>query len=539
MIKIICTCKKINKDILKVFCEIKPFEEAYGEIKKIKLDPLNPTVYIIHECYKNQTSKLSKLNRFFSSYPLIFSMFKASNIRNIEVLNLTEIVDSYVSLKSLDPVIKEISKFLKIDIIDIIKGEAYKKLPPDFYNIVEGENSHEKRWRNIPLFKIDKQKSNQYDSGFLLASIYDSHMVTIAFTNILMNVVSRSIELRDMYTGGHSLRVAKLSELFANYLLKMKAKYKNIENDIKNLPESGFIFLSGLLHDLGKIFVPMSLLRKQYGWSLHDHLYLQLHTIHPIELLGDLNIENNSRIYDLIYKSLKKSLLDPIKNHHKPFEWKSSEPLSLMTKIISITDKLDALKTTRSYKEGLPWLEIFLVLYCESCPRNCSNCKINAKQNCSNITLKKFFDSKKGFLEILKEEYRGGRTLNKKELREKLHERIDVKIKKLKEFKIEKMDHGTFSFKKGEYIASLDQNIYSYFVDFFNDQYKSIKEIYNQENKPKDSKEEKHGFENLKDQLFLYYVARHRENQTPLGEKIDSMQELINNMKSFKTGDLL
>jgi putative nucleotidyltransferase with HDIG domain len=92
------------------------------------------------------------------------------------------------------------------------------------------------------------------------------------------------LELRDPYTLGHSVRVARIAKLIA--------EESKVKIDIKNLQ------YAALLHDIGKIAVPDSILHKATILSKAEKILIEQHTV-----LGYESVQN-LRIPDIIKETI-------------------------------------------------------------------------------------------------------------------------------------------------------------------------------------------------------------------------------------------
>ena len=136
-------------------------------------------------------------------------------------------------------------------------------------------------------------------------------------------------EQRDTYTGGHSLRVAKYCKFIAQEL-DMKPK------DIDDLYEAA------ILHDIGKIAIPDSILLKPGKLSKVEYSIIQLHV-----KLG----------YELLVKyPMFKNIANIIKVHHERIDGSGypdglkGDEINLCGKIMGVADSFDAMTTNRIYK---------------------------------------------------------------------------------------------------------------------------------------------------------------------------------------------
>ena len=149
----------------------------------------------------------------------------------------------------------------------------------------------------------------------------------------VMEALANTIDAKDKYTNGHSIRVAKYSRMIS---LKMGLPEETCEN----------IYYMGLLHDIGKIGVPNEIINKPS--RLNDEEYEIIKT-HPV--IG----------YDILSKiKSKPELLKGARWHHERFDGKgypdglSGEDIPLEARIIAVADAYDAMTSNRSYRAYLP-----------------------------------------------------------------------------------------------------------------------------------------------------------------------------------------
>ncbi len=150
----------------------------------------------------------------------------------------------------------------------------------------------------------------------------------------IINSFILTIEMRDVYTKGHSQRVAFYSKKIAQ-ALKLK----------KPLVEQ--IFVAGLLHDIGKISIPDSVLLKSSKLSEVEYKMIKFHSVLSYEIVNQ-------------FRSLEdlKQIAKIVRQHHEkcdgsgyPDGLKCSE-ISLGARILAIADVFDALVTSRPYREA-------------------------------------------------------------------------------------------------------------------------------------------------------------------------------------------
>jgi putative nucleotidyltransferase with HDIG domain len=156
----------------------------------------------------------------------------------------------------------------------------------------------------------------------------------------LLAVMVKAIEARDPYTSGHSLRVSQLSRAIAMELGLSSVEIERIET-------------AALLHDVGKIheeFAP--LLRKEGRLTAEETALMQTHSAKSAELVG-------------IISKFRGFIQDSVRHHHERWDGEgypaglSGRNIPLGSRIILISDTIDAMTTDRPYRKRLP-LEVVI-----------------------------------------------------------------------------------------------------------------------------------------------------------------------------------
>jgi len=144
----------------------------------------------------------------------------------------------------------------------------------------------------------------------------------------------KSIEARDPYTSGHSMRVAAVSKAIAIDFGLSDELIAEVEN-------------AALLHDVGKIheeFAP--LLQKEGKLTPDEWEVMKTHPIKSAELVG-------------LFSRFKGFVQDSVRHHHERWDGLgyasgiSGESIPLGARIIMIADTIDAMTTDRPYRKAL------------------------------------------------------------------------------------------------------------------------------------------------------------------------------------------
>lgn len=151
--------------------------------------------------------------------------------------------------------------------------------------------------------------------------------------DIIIQTLARTIDAKDKYTNGHSQRVAKYAKEIATRMGKS-------ESDVKE------IYYAGLLHDVGKIHVPDSIINKPSKLTNEEFGYIKLHPIAGHHILKTMT--ENPKI------------AQGAKWHHERYDGKGypngleGEEIPEIARIIGVADAYDAMTSYRSYRDVLP-----------------------------------------------------------------------------------------------------------------------------------------------------------------------------------------
>ncbi len=151
-----------------------------------------------------------------------------------------------------------------------------------------------------------------------------------------MNIIrslSYAIDAKDRYTRGHSQRVAEYSLAIAKRMGKSEE-------------EQEVIYRAGLLHDVGKIRVPGSVINKPGKLTDEEFDQIRIHPVIGFHILRDI-----SRDERLGYGA---------KFHHERYDGTGypnglkGEDIPEIARIIGVADSYDAMASNRSYRNALP-----------------------------------------------------------------------------------------------------------------------------------------------------------------------------------------
>ncbi len=144
--------------------------------------------------------------------------------------------------------------------------------------------------------------------------------------------VANTVDAKDDYTKGHSMRVAAYSELLAQRLGWSEEEIQNI-------------YYVAMLHDVGKIGVPDAVLNKPFKLTDVEFRLIKGHTLMGAEILNDFKMFPNVSV--------------GAKYHHERYDGKGypeglkGESIPLVARVIGLVDSYDAMTSNRVYRKRL------------------------------------------------------------------------------------------------------------------------------------------------------------------------------------------
>jgi hypothetical protein len=153
-----------------------------------------------------------------------------------------------------------------------------------------------------------------------------THLATIA-------ALSRSMEAKDFHAGGHTVRVATIA-------LGLGRRLGYTGDDLSAIE------VGGILHDIGKIGVPESILRKPHALTDEEWAVVREHPLVSDRILAEIDLP-------LIVRQIARSSHERIDGTGYP-DGLAGEDIPLPARIVHVADAFDALTTDRPYRRRRP-----------------------------------------------------------------------------------------------------------------------------------------------------------------------------------------
>jgi putative nucleotidyltransferase with HDIG domain len=149
----------------------------------------------------------------------------------------------------------------------------------------------------------------------------------------VLHALTASIDAKDPYTSGHSARVAFISRRLAQRMGLAPARVEQV-------------YLTGLLHDIGKIGVPESVLSKPGRLTEEEFGAIRQHPAIGARILGSIRQLDH--------------VVSGISTHHERFDGKgypqglAGGEIPQDGQIVGLADAFDAMTSERTYRGALP-----------------------------------------------------------------------------------------------------------------------------------------------------------------------------------------
>jgi putative nucleotidyltransferase with HDIG domain len=203
---------------------------------------------------------------------------------------------------------------------DLRQVEAVVKRALEHHDLVVAKQRYENH-----LEELVEQRTAELDRA--LNSLEAAYRSTL-------KALTAALETRDSETHGHSERVV-------SYSLRLGREYGLSSAEMKALE------FGSLLHDIGKIGVPDSILRKPAKLTEEEWVRMREHPLHGQQILRGIEfLQGASRV---------------VAQHHEKWDGTGyplglrNEDIDICARIFAVADAFDAITSDRVYRRGKPY----------------------------------------------------------------------------------------------------------------------------------------------------------------------------------------
>ena len=203
---------------------------------------------------------------------------------------------------------------------DLRQVEAVVKRALEHHDLVTAKQRYENH-----LEELVEQRTAELDRA--LNSLEGAYRSTL-------KALTAALETRDSETHGHSERVV-------TYSLRLGREYGLNSEEMKSLE------FGSLLHDIGKIGVPDSILRKPAKLTEEEWVRMREHPLHGQQILRGIEfLQGAARV---------------VAQHHERWDGTGyplglrNEDIDICARIFAVADAFDAITSDRVYRRGKPY----------------------------------------------------------------------------------------------------------------------------------------------------------------------------------------
>jgi putative two-component system response regulator len=185
--------------------------------------------------------------------------------------------------------------------------------------------------RILELYHLQQSLQNEVDKK--TEELRESNRKVTHLSEQVMVTLANTVDAKDKYTRGHSVRVATYAKEIARRMGKRKA-------------ELNMVYYIGLLHDIGKIGISNAIINKPGKLTDEEYAVIKTHPAIGADILKDMTEIPDAAI--------------GAHWHHERYDGKGypdglkGEEIPEYARIIGVADAYDAMSSKRSYRDVLP-----------------------------------------------------------------------------------------------------------------------------------------------------------------------------------------
>jgi putative two-component system response regulator len=185
--------------------------------------------------------------------------------------------------------------------------------------------------RILELYHLQQSLQNEVDKKTV--ELRESNRKVRHLSEQMMMTLANTVDAKDQYTRGHSVRVATYAKEMAVRMGKSKE-------------ETDMVYYIGLLHDIGKIGISDAIINKPGKLTDEEYAVIKTHPAIGADILKDMTEIPNAAI--------------GAHWHHERYDGNGypdglkGEEIPEYARIIGVADAYDAMTSKRSYRDVLP-----------------------------------------------------------------------------------------------------------------------------------------------------------------------------------------
>ena len=187
------------------------------------------------------------------------------------------------------------------------------------------------------------------------SSIEEKTQKIYQIQNSIITGMATMVESRDNSTGGHIKRTSECVKLFISEIKKY--------DEFKNLPDyfCADVIKAAPMHDLGKIAVDDSILRKPGNFTDEEYEKMKKHSEEGVKIIENVLSEVDDKNFKNIAINIAHYHHEKYNGQGYPDRLKGTE-IPLEARIMALADVFDALVSKRCYKDTFSYDKAFSII---------------------------------------------------------------------------------------------------------------------------------------------------------------------------------
>lgn len=182
-----------------------------------------------------------------------------------------------------------------------------------------------------------------------LADVVDENVAKMARLNDnMVEVLATLIEFRDCESGEHVKRIKGITSRLLTEICRRYPEYYLEKSQIEKISKAS------VLHDVGKIAIPDSILQKPGMLTPEEYEIMKIHTVKGCDILAEIPEDiMDAEVYRYSY--------DICRHHHERWDGRGypdglkGDEIPIWSQAVSLADVFDALTSPRVYKAAFDY----------------------------------------------------------------------------------------------------------------------------------------------------------------------------------------
>ncbi len=175
----------------------------------------------------------------------------------------------------------------------------------------------------------------------------------------MIDVLGTVVEYRNMEERTHIKRVKAFTQILGNYMMKDYPEYKLTEEKV------AVIAAASVLHDVGKVMIPDTILLKPGKLTEDEYEYVKSHSLRGYDIICSI-----SDVWEEEYIRYSREIT---RSHHEKYDGSGypdglkEDEIPISAQLVSLADCFESLLSESVYKGAIPFEEAYTMILQGEC----------------------------------------------------------------------------------------------------------------------------------------------------------------------------